>query len=185
MKESQTLVLSKTKQTKSTMFLLPLLKISYNLIKNGFVNCYIGDIDKPEYDNHLFILVETKHPGHFNTLDETFAIYNFIDSYILYESYYMYIFEFPKEFKKDRDAFLKGAYSKFSDKSKKIIVPGEGSSLSRVFDKNGVRRLRMNERLYDRKDLIKGEGITREDELLSIPELEEEIFNIKTHFEWK
>lgn len=168
------------------MFLLPLLKIYFKYVKSGFVNCYIGDIDKPQYDEHLFILIKQKNDVHYVELTEIFTEYKFIDVYEVYEPYHMFVFDFPKEFKNDKNKFLGGAYSKMSEKAKRIIAPNNThKDLVDIFNKDFQHRFRLNKIMFDNKDLKKGHGLTRNDEVLSIPELDDEIFNIKTHFEWK
>jgi hypothetical protein len=85
------------KYNETTIFMLPMLYSNFkytDVLTEDFINCYIADINKPGLDEYLHLV--------FHTTNFSLPI--------------------PEEFIKDYKYFLRGKYSKFSLKLKKIIL---------------------------------------------------------------
>lgn len=116
---------------KSGTYLMPLLggsashyrdKRQGKTVRCNFVNCFVGDSDKPELDRHILLLY--KFSGEKAYIDFEWWLHTheyFRGSYEPDQYHTMYIFEVPNEYLEDYNKFKLGHYSKFSDKYKKQI----------------------------------------------------------------
>lgn len=119
--------------TDTTTFLLPCLGMSLEeLLKLGFVNCYLLDKNREkinEKDVPLYLLF---HPDEkqliklstkIELLEEEDPIHSvYLEDYDYEGGYVILVLKFPTRFKKDYNRFLKGRYSLFSDEFKDYYV---------------------------------------------------------------
>lgn len=122
--------------TKAYILLFPGLEVNEAaLVKLGMVNCFIGD---EEYDGNgnseggkkLFLLFKDADQI---LLGKIMDVYKSVDEYDVGE-YTMMVMDWPSEWDKEWDFFIKGAYSKFSDKYKERF--GTGSKAPPLAEKN-------------------------------------------------
>src|SRR5512133_2932116 len=111
-------------KTKASQFLMPLLfdnKKFTDLITDfkDFVNAYIADFDKPNHDNKVILVFNTKQ----KSLPET----NQIDKYTKEikdgeVTHFFYVYDLPTQYEDDYAMWLLGKYSMLSDKAKQQIL---------------------------------------------------------------
>lgn len=116
---------------KSFTYIYPMVKDIVNY-ENNLLNCYIKDLNKPEYNNHIFL--RYKFDGSINGLYSKFE--EKIKDCELLETFYdvpieeghsiMFVFKIPEGSQADYDNFIKSKYSKLSDNYKKEIIGYHG-----------------------------------------------------------
>jgi len=108
----------KLKNTITTLFMLPTLKIGKeNLTNNNFLNAYIKDADKDaQYKNAVYLLFRPESMDKFKEfLDEQYEkMKSIIDDYDYEGGFVVLVYELDKKFKKDFDLVKQGKYSKTS-----------------------------------------------------------------------
>jgi len=110
----------KSSKKDSTLFLLPLLGLSKNIIFNKhFVTTYIRDYRFPELDNVVILEYKKSNPE----LDEMYS-YGKTEG----EGYVLYYYQVDKYFEQDYLNFIEGKYSRFSNKAKQEILSFWGSN---------------------------------------------------------
>lgn len=170
--------------TRSTKYLFPLLYDGYNVIasnvtnpeQNGFdlVNLYIGDALKPEYDEHILMLLEIKDFENDNFklfFEDIKHHYLYYEYYNVDVNYIMIVFKLTEKEKDIYNYFLRGRYSKFPEYYKKIFHGGFESPLTsayNVMSKNPLLRHKIEQ---DLNVILKNDA-----ELDDIPYIKEEIF---------
>jgi hypothetical protein len=161
-----------SKRTKTSIFLLPMLGINHRSLPKSFFNAYITKNDE-------LVLVFDK-----TQKDEKFNIFleysNDNNDYIKYEEdvdeILMY-FDIPIEFSNDYHLFLQGAYSKFSEEYKNVLILIHGrqsfkdSHLVSVFDA-------IQAQMFKRKQVATrlGVDVSLITEVFDRPEMDEEQF---------
>lgn len=120
------------KRNISTLFLLSPLGINYNEFDSkGFVEAYIKDLDKEDYDKFYVLLLfklEDNQSEIFKQLSEN---KNFVEDYD-YDGYVVFVYVFPEDFQQDYEYITKGQYSKVSEEFKKTFpervlhIPAKG-----------------------------------------------------------
>ena len=106
---------------KTSIFLMPLAfepGTKYkNIIDKDFVNAYVADIDKPEYDG--FDTVQLLYSGtKYKTIGELTRYNKDIDG----KKHTIYVMPTSKEFVDDAAIFFMGKYSEMSDDAKQRIL---------------------------------------------------------------
>ena len=100
---------------KTFTYVFPLLEDNFSVLKGDIIAIFIGDYDKPEYDNHIFILLDWDN--NFNTVRyEAYLEQNnlFVDKYDPSTDTVMLIFKVPKKYQGIYDLYKEGKYSKLS-----------------------------------------------------------------------
>lgn len=112
--------------THSTKFLLPLIVkngITYKDIQSKLYNVYIADNNFPEYDQHLFVVIDSDFDYEFELgryINEDF-IYAYSDpDYDGMRN--IYIYDIPEDKMDDYFNFLQGNYKQFSEDTKQKIL---------------------------------------------------------------
>lgn len=132
-------------RTLTTTFLLPSVvspvlyfKLQKVVNSDSFINCYLGDIDKPEYDDHILIVFNNNMKMTELKVLESFSNYKAI--YTL-DDYIVVVFE-PLTTGDDYNAVLKGNYTKLSDTMKSKILKfwelTKDSAIGNLLHKNQV-----------------------------------------------
>lgn len=161
------------KQTKATSFLLPMLGLSTSYYGTNLINVYIGDKEKPEFDNKILLLFRLSNDHFFEDIEaEITHMSEFIASYDVEPNKIMFVFDVIDEYREDYKLFLEGSYSKFSDILKKETLRlnrlGPNSNVWGAFNRSEKIKKLQEERI--------GEELPKNAEVISKPELEEEIF---------
>ena len=154
------------KDNVSTFLLLSPLDINYlEWLDSGFINAYIGDVNRQELGEKIFMLFEVKDGV---KLDELYANKYFLEDYD-YNGWYVLVFNFPEEFQRDLEFVKKSEYSKVSKEfkekfPKKIIYIDEKSK--RRYLANSLAHKIINRYSYLLEDLSEffGMEITEEHE---------------------
>lgn len=131
--------LKKIELTEATRFVLPMLYTSDRrdsfFITPQFKNCYIGDVNHPEFKDKIFLLYSYKMTMTFvkferslELIPEYIADYDYAD-----EHWVMYVFDVPEEHKEDFGLFLEGRYSEFSEVLKRKILNFWGQEEGSIF----------------------------------------------------
>jgi hypothetical protein len=117
----------------STLFLLHPLGLSRKQLQGtGFINCYLRDKNKPEYEglNVVFMLFLPKAQDKFRYFTESEKARTplFIDQYDLEDGYTVMVYELPENMADDFELFKQGKYSQLSDTylaslPKQVAVP--------------------------------------------------------------
>lgn len=109
-------------KTFTSQFIMPLLfkdKKFTEIITDfeSFVNAYIADFDKPEFDNKIILV--------FNEKQKELPESNMIEHYtklIKDETLYFYVYEIPEEYSENYVFWLMGKYSLFTKEAKEQIL---------------------------------------------------------------
>ena len=173
-----------TLKNKTYRYVFPMIEdiINYEI---GLKACYIGDINKPEYSNHIFLQYEFK--------EEFKSIYLKFEEEIhaskLFESFYdlkdgtiMFVFKVPKEYQLDYELFIKSKYSKFSKYYKDKLINFHGK-INEPIIKGTLLKTKerfdylnnLTEDLHPKKSLL-----TYDMEFDSVWERESEFYGFKT-----
>ncbi len=169
---------------KSYKYVLPMLGNDISDFIN-LIGCFIGDLDYPEYNNHIFLLfkhVENQSYMDFEKRLTKHPMYAYQYKYKLDE--YMYIFNVPREHQIDYDSFKRSKYSQLSETYKRQMIKFHH------FQKYGygaptIKILYRDPQLYEDKEEEINKGIPendwtyipRDQEIGEILHLEEEILN--------
>jgi len=116
-------------KTKTTAFILPLLRISKRLYMPYIYNAYLFT---QKDDSFGVIYVVFKWSGNLK-YEKTLEVFRDSDNYrgeytICDESYTVFIMSIPDEFKREYELFLLGKYSEFSEEAKRVICRDLDSS---------------------------------------------------------
>lgn len=157
----------------STSFILPMLGLSFGWLREYLLNVYVGDTTKPELSEHIFVHLEYSNDEKFIGIEQQLRDHDdYLDDYDPDANTVMFVFAVPKEYKEDYWKFIKGKYSEFSVSLKQAIL-GNATS-GRNYDIL-TRNSTYKEALEKRLDVSLPENA----ELLSVPNLEKEIFRYK------
>jgi len=160
------------KKTRSYTYIFPMLGNNAKEF-NFVVNCFIGDRNKPELENKIFLLLKFSGEKRFEEYEKYIKMYpNYGGNYDPDNTHVMYYFEVPEKYKKEYELFKKGKYSIFSDEYKRKIFKfhniGSKSDVGKV-----LYRTEDKFREWERKV---GQKIDRNQEIGSIPDTKVEIF---------
>ena len=169
--------LSMAKRTKSSIFVMPMLGGSRRLFfwTRLFLNCFIKTED--EQDCIALLYRWSDDPLFFKFEKALKAFKDFKKVYNPTNNTILFIFDIPKDSKKDFKNFINGKYSKLSNKYKLDILRFHNQSIDEeigeVLYKDPVRREKMEARL----NVI----FENDTELLSIINIDNETFKIKNY----
>ena len=129
-------------KTSTSQFIMPLLFANKKFSEiitdfDTFVNAYIADFDKPEYDNKVILI--------FNEKQKELPESNMTDHYTKDikdgETLFAYVYEIPEELGDNYALWLLGKYSMFTKDAKDAILnfwdAGENTLLYGVLYKTG------------------------------------------------
>jgi len=113
-----------SKSTLTTILLLPSIGMSRRaLLKYGFINAYLADIDSEiEYRDCIYLLFRP------DSIEKFEAFYmrereskNFVTQYDYEGGYIVLVYSILDKYKSDYNLFLEGKYSKFSEEYKETF----------------------------------------------------------------
>ena len=166
----------KSKKTKSTSFILPMLGKSIYFYNPFLINCFVGDKRFcRKYSNHIFVLLKIEDNNEYKTVEKDLkSLNNFVLSYIpIKNETKMMVFKVPEEYTLDYFRFLRGEYSKFSNRLKEEVM-----KLNNVNKKSVIyaafTKAKWLKETWEKELNCK---ILPYSEVLSIPNLENEIYN--------
>lgn len=167
------------KKNLSRIFILPMVGINYKQIPSNFINCYI-------LEDYKCVLVFDK------LMDYDEIYYHFMHrvmdnnpnfrEYIDLEEEAIFIFNIQDRYRNDFDLFVKGAYSRFSEDYKKVLIgffgrqsipQGHLVTEYNVIYPEDFKRKQIAEHLSFKDSIIEKNMIV---EVLHKPNMKEEIF---------
>jgi len=159
---------------KSYTYALPMLSTEIEIHKNNLMSVFIGDEDKKEYDNHIFLLYKFSAEKEFLEYEDYLKnTHLFVTSYDPDKTHVMFVFDVPAFYQTDYDLYIKGKYSEFNYDYKVIIF-----AFHNIMDfKHKVAQV-----LFKHEDLKEeiedriGEEIPKGSEVSSIPDLNKEVY---------
>ncbi len=161
-------------KNKSFSYLLPLCGDTFKDFEYC-IGCFVGSNLTPDLDRKIQLLWNTDYKDYVYH-DDWLVNHNlFFDKYSVCENYVMYIFELPRGYEHIYDLFIDGKYSKFDDEYKNHIIH---------FHKEFYKTDTMKDVLYKAESMRKkweeiiGQAIPKDMEVSSIPNIEEETFDI-------
>lgn len=169
---NKSIVLFSSVPTKTSLFILPLLKKSKTELKydSYFINAFVDD--NSEYISLLYRFTGTEIYKNFEqTLmsDPLFITHKDYDPY-----HVMYVFKIPKELQTDIEAFKEGRYSLFSNTLRQRILKFHGNEDEAAT----MKIIRQDEGLRKQLGYHLGVELPEDAELASKPNLKIEIYNI-------
>ena len=133
----------KEQKNKSSFLVLPMLGYNKDFFgwSKNLVNCYIKDLNYPEFDNH--IILKYNYPKMLNEKDIQDMItqeanLNEVSEFLIHRyepsvSSSVFIYQVPKQYQDDYDWFRYGKYSKLSPKFKEQILDfHQGSNIKGI-----------------------------------------------------
>ena len=110
------------KKTISSIFILPILNLDRRLLLNhGFINAYIKDVDKLEYEDTIMVLFKPKNLGLFREfVDDLYENFNLIEDYD-YDNYIVLVFPLNEKYNSDYNLIRLGQYSQLSNEFKNLF----------------------------------------------------------------
>ncbi len=168
----KSIVLFSSVPTKTSLFILPVLKKSKTELKydSYFINAFVDD--SSEYISLLYRFTGTEIYKNFEQTimsDPLFIAHKDYDPY-----HVIYIFKIPKEFQVDIEAFKEGKYSLFSKALRQRILKFHGNEDEAAT----MQIIRQDERLRKQLGHHLGVELPEDAELASKPNLKIEIYNI-------
>jgi hypothetical protein len=165
---------------KSGTYIMPMLGDTAlefrgkNFPFSNFKNCFIGDKNKSEYNNHILLLYKFSGEVKYLEFEERLKdnIY-YVDLYDPDPYHTMYVFNVPLHWEENYELFKEGKYSKFENKYKLHIqkflsLDRKTSPVMQVLYKDEIRYLEL-EKEFDIK-------IPRDQEVSSLPNMQIEIY---------
>ena len=109
-------------KTKSYTYVLPFLADEVLDIKKNLVNVFLADEDKPELEDHIFLLYKFSADEEFLRFEEevTWSIY-YETQYDCDKQHVMIVFRRPECWKEEMQTLLDGKYSETSKNYKRMM----------------------------------------------------------------
>lgn len=161
-------------KNKSFSYILPLCGDNYKDFETC-LGCFVGSTLTPDLDKKIYLLYNTDY-SQYSYHDDWLCSHNlFYDKFSVTEDYVMYIFNLPRGYEHIYDLFINGKYSKLDDEYKNHIIHFykdhfETDNMKDVLYKSEKLRKKWEERI--------GQLIPKEMEVASIPNKEQEFFDI-------
>ena len=110
-------------KTKSNTYILPVLSDEALIIKRNLINVYLSAEDKPELDDHIFLLYKFRADEEFLRFEDevSWSVYH-VETYDPDPQHVMIVFKRPEYWKKDIDLVIAGKFSETSEKYKKNLI---------------------------------------------------------------
>jgi hypothetical protein len=165
-------------RTKASLFIMPMMpgpKEAYFYDK-FFLNCFVGT---EKETNVIALLYRYSGIAMFVEFEKALQGFkNFKSVSDPSNQTVLFVFEVPKKYFRDFEKFMNGQYSKISDSYKKRILEfhkvSATSVIGQILYKDPKRREELNAKIVDPSKPT--EGIAKDAELYSIPDLETETF---------
>ena len=164
-------------RNKTFTYILPMLKEYVTVKKENLINTYIGSQDRPDDDNHIFLLYKFSGDKQFLEYEDYLTTTKlYVDSYDPDKYHVMYIFRIPEEYQDVYNLFKEGKYSEFPQKYKIALFEYHG-----ITDANH----RVAQVLFKHPDLREEWEdklkipIPEDSEVSSVPDLELEVYSDK------
>ena len=165
--------MKKNKKNKSSEFILPMLGGNKKLFfyNSLLLNCYIGTT---EDKNCIVAVYKDSNSLLFNKFERAIIrLKSFVKAYDV-DNYIVFIFSIPKHHKKNYKKFIDGKYSEFSLEYKLQILDFHNQEID---DRLGTIVFKSEHRRQEMEEVLDAE-ISKDSELYSVPNIEEEIFNL-------
>lgn len=133
----------KEQKNKASFLVLPMLGFNKDFFgwSNNLVNCYIKDLNYPEFDNHIVLMYEypelLKERDIQNIVKQE-ANLNEVNKHLVHRyepsvNKSVFIYDVPKQYQSDYDWFRYGKYSKMSPKFKEQVLDfHQGSNIKGI-----------------------------------------------------
>lgn len=162
-----------TFDTKTTLFLLPALKLEYKVLKTlGFINAF-SFVKGKSYKDCISVLFnpdEQTELGEF--IDENKD--RIIDEIDFGKGYTLVVFTYPVKYIRDKELFWKGKYSQFSSEYKSLF-----KAATTKFQMQVIKR---DEALREFVEKTVGQELPEDSEVISIPEEIYETIDLKDKY---
>lgn len=163
--------------SKSFKFILPMLGKGFYEF-GDILSVFVGDLDKPNLNNHIFILYKYDGSKYFAQFEVK------LRDHKLFETYYdptkehvMFVFKVPEEYQNEYNLFKEAnpsCFGSFSTQYKNHIL----KFFNEVFDLSLIKKiLWRDESLYKELEQKLGVKIPRNVDPTSVPDMTREIFN--------
>jgi len=203
----------KVKRSKSFLFVFPMLSESINdfldnetkeLRSKGFSadipECFIRDVDKPEYTNHIFLLYKFNGTKEFGIFEDGLTKHPFfVEMYNPTPRHDMFVFGVPDDFQLEYELFKSEKpriYRRFGEQYKQQVMNFLDPLMDRkaiesilysyklnehgkpIYDMSGRKiKSETHENRFRKLESMIGTSIPRDLDNFSIPIIEEETFN--------
>lgn len=169
------MMLEKMIKNKTYTYIYPMLSKTIATVKDHLLNAFIGDIDHPEMDEHIFLLYEFQNTEKFLKYEAYLKEHEAcIKNYDPTTETVMFVFDIPKDYINIYKLFKRGKYSRFPRDYKLHICAFHNIE-------NGAHKivqvLNKDERLYLELEERLDSPVSRDVDPSSIPDLEIEVFN--------
>lgn len=155
---------------RSYTYLMPMLGIVYDQFKNVKA-CFVGDEDKPQYQEHLFVLhkKDDTEESYYKSLESHPM---FVERYMVDLQHEMFVFEIPDSQIDNYRKFRDSKFSRMSNEYKQHL-----KSFFRILNNHPVMKILNRDEKY-RKALEESLGVVidKEAEVASVLDMEVEIF---------
>ncbi len=144
--------------TSTTLFLLPITgNVKTDMLKYGFLNAYIKDELKDEYENCVICLFQPKDITDFDMfVEEEKNKISFVDDYDYPGGFSLLVYSLGKDYEDDVNRIMAGKYSKTTKRYRQLIPVKVGKGISKttsvqhlVFEKSET----MKKALEDKYDI--------------------------------
>lgn len=111
------------KNTKTTSLMLPMYGKSIGYYGHQFINCFLGDKDRPEFDEHILFLFKFSGTRDFTAFEAQMkSSPYYVTDYDPTREHVVFVYKVPEEFLTDYYKFVQGSYSRISPKLKTMII---------------------------------------------------------------
>lgn len=119
---------------RSYIYTLPMLTwaTKETIVNSQLRGVFIGDVDRPELDQHIFLLYRFSGERWF-TVFETFLQNNdlYVTAYDPDEKHVMFVYDVPDEYKYSYEKFRHSLYSQISEELKQQIISFHGETVTK------------------------------------------------------
>jgi len=171
------------KKTKTFSYMYPMASTLIPVESTEhLVNVFLGDVEYPKLNNHLFLLYRFNGSIAFTEFEDEFETFpSFVKSYDPDKYHVMKVIDIPKDMQSNYDAFKKSMYSKLSDNYKKVIIKHwrikEDHKLSGVLYKKEFVYKAMEDKINDGVSYRSHVTIDRNQEASSVLDMDKEMYN--------
>lgn len=136
-------------KNNTTKFILPMIfddDVKYNeILTKDFINAYIADFDKPEYDDHILIACKEGKTS-YDELPKPTHQYN-------KNNLTVFVYDIPENHAEDYFTLIAGMYSLLSESYKQRLLDfwnqEKGSDLDKILNK--IIKVTKNDEVYERE----------------------------------
>ena len=164
-------------RNKTFTYILPMLQDYVKIKKENLINTYIGSQDRPDDNNHIFLLFKFSGEKEFLEYENYLTTTKlYVDSYDPDKYHVMYVFKVPKKHQNVYDLFKEGKYSEFPQAYKVSLfefhnIKTPTHRVAQVLFKHPDLREEWEEKLNI--------PIPEDSEVSSVPDMDSEIYSDK------